>query len=77
MISVDVLERPMSRPKKMGRPATSTRDDVVVKIDKQLAAKARYIAATRSIPLAEYLTEITRSIVDRDFDRATKTKGGE
>ena len=32
------LELPMAR-KKIGRPATSTRSDVVVKIDKTVAAK--------------------------------------
>ncbi len=75
MGGVEVLERPMARPKKTGRPATSTRDDVVVKIDKQIAAKARYVAATRDMPLAEYLTELLRLPVDRDFERLTKGKG--
>ncbi len=72
MNAVPVLERDVARPKKTGRPATSERDDVVVKIDKRLAAKARYVSATRNISLAEYLSELVRALVDRDFERATK-----
>lgn len=74
MQATQVLERPVDQPKKMGRPKTSTRDDVVVKIDKHVAAKARYIAATKDVPLAEYLTELLRGSVERDFERATKGK---
>ena len=74
MDAVQVLERPVARPKRTGRPATSDRDDVVVKIDKQVAAKARYVAAMRDIPLAEYLTEMVRGLVDRDFERSTKAQ---
>jgi hypothetical protein len=48
------------------------RDDVVVKLDRGVAAQARYVADSRNIPLAEYLTEITRGVVRRDFDRAAK-----
>jgi hypothetical protein len=58
--------------KKAGRPATSTRDDVVVKIDRGIVAKARFVAENRKIPLAEYLTEALRSIVGRDFDKAAR-----
>ena len=72
MQTTEVLERPVARPKRTGRPPTSTRDDVVVKIDKHVAAKARYVAATRDIPVAEYLTELVCGLVDRDFERATK-----
>jgi hypothetical protein len=74
MKDAQVLQGPVARPKRTGRPATSDRDDVVVKIDKHVAAKARYVAATRDIPLAEYLTEMVRALVDRDFERATKAR---
>ena len=72
MDNMQVVERPMARTKRTGRPVTSERDDVVVKIDTQVAAKARYVASTRKITLAEYLSELIRPLVDRDFDRAVK-----
>jgi hypothetical protein len=65
------LDLPMAK-KKAGRPATSTRDDVVVKIDRGIVAKARFVAENRKIPLAEYLSEALRSIVARDFDKAAR-----
>ncbi len=70
-----LLDAPMAR-KKMGRPPTSDRDDTVVRLDRRVAAKAKYVAATRNIPIAEYLTELVRALVDRDFERATKANGG-
>jgi hypothetical protein len=62
----------MAKHKGAGRPATSTRDDVVVKIDRGVAAQARYVADNRKISLAEYLTEALRANVKRDFDRAAR-----
>ena len=76
MPSTQYAERAaVAKPKRMGRPPTSTRDDVVIKIDRTVAAKARFIASTRSISLAEYVTVVARAAVDRDFDRASN--GGE
>jgi hypothetical protein len=68
---ITTLDRPMAK-KKAGRPATSTRDDVVVKIDRSVVAQARFVAETRKIPLAEYLTEALRVVVRRDFDKTAK-----
>jgi hypothetical protein len=65
------LDPPMAK-KKAGRPATSTRDDVTVKIDRGIVAKARFVADSRQVPLAEYLSESLRSIVGRDFDKAAR-----
>jgi hypothetical protein len=70
-----VLDAPMATKKKAGRPATSTRDDIVVKVDRGIVAKARYVAESRRIPLAEYLSELLRPVVGRDFDRATQAAG--
>lgn len=70
-----IVDAPMAR-KKMGRPPTSDRDDTVVRLDRRVAAKAKYVASTRNIPIAEYLTELIRALVDRDFDRAVKANGG-
>jgi hypothetical protein len=62
----------MAKQNKAGRPATSTRDDIAVKIDRGVVAQARYVADSRKIPLAEYLTEALRAIVRKDFDRAAR-----
>ena len=61
-----------------GRPA-SGRDDIAVKMDRAIVARARYVAELRSITLAEYLSEGIRATVDRDFDRAVRdgSKGTE
>ena len=42
--------------KRVGRPPTSERNDIVVKLDRSVAAQARYIAETRGVSMAEYLT---------------------
>jgi hypothetical protein len=52
---------------KAGRPKSSERDDVTVKIDRGIVSKAKMIASARSVPLAEYLSELLRSPVIRDF----------
>jgi hypothetical protein len=72
--SATMLDRPMAR-KRTGRPKTSTRDDVVARIDRGVIAKARYVAETRKISLAEYLSEILRPIVAKDFEKETKGAG--
>lgn len=59
-----------------GRPKSS-RDDMTVKIDRAVVARAHYIARVRGITVAEYLTEALRPIVDRDFHReSAKQEGG-
>ena len=54
-----------------GRPKTSDRDDVTVKLDRAIAAKARYVAEVKGIALAEYLSTITGGQVDRDFAKVS------
>jgi hypothetical protein len=53
--------------KKMGRPKTSTRDDVSIKYDRVLARRAKAVADSRRISMAEYLSEMTRPVVDGDY----------
>jgi hypothetical protein len=53
--------------KKMGRPKTSTRDDVSIKYDRVLARRAKAVADGKRISMAEYLSEITRPVVDGDY----------
>jgi hypothetical protein len=57
-----------------GRPK-SERDDVTVKLDRGVVARARYVAEIRGVTLAEYLTEAVRPVVDRDFGKAAKPTG--
>ncbi|WP_422928586.1 hypothetical protein [Singulisphaera sp. PoT] len=52
---------------KMGRPKTSERQDVSIKFDKNLAGKARLISQGRGVSMAEYLSELARSTIDRDY----------
>jgi hypothetical protein len=57
-----------------GRPK-SERDDVTVKMDRGLVARARFVAEIRGVTLAEYLSEAVRPVVDRDFGKAAKPTG--
>jgi hypothetical protein len=57
-----------------GRPK-SGRDDVTVKMDRAIVARARYVADVRGVTLTEYLSEAVRAIVDRDFGKAANTTG--
>jgi hypothetical protein len=72
-MQTSTLDNPMAAPKKAGRPATSTRDDVVVKIDRAVKSKAQYVADNRKVTLAEYLSEALRPVVGKDFDRAARS----
>jgi hypothetical protein len=73
--------RPGTPAGKMGRPATSTRDDVAVKVDREVIGQAKIVAWDRGISLAEYITETLRAAVGRDFDRVVESraskKGGD
>jgi hypothetical protein len=57
-----------------GRPR-SDRDDVAVKFDRAVAARARYVAEMKGLSMAEYLTEAARATVDRDFLEIEKPAG--
>jgi hypothetical protein len=62
--------------KKMGRPRTSGRQDVSIKFDKTLAGKARLISQGRGVSMAEYLTEMTKPIIDRDYAKLMRELEG-
>jgi hypothetical protein len=55
----------MARPK--GRPKSSERDDVTVKLDRALANMARMVASAKGMPLVEYLSEAARPVIEKDF----------
>ena len=73
MPEVSVLEHPVAR-KKIGRPVTSQRKDVTVKIDEEVAITARFVAGRKGITLAEYLSEVVRPVADADFEKITGRK---
>lgn len=62
-----------------GRPKTSERKDVVVKIDETIVAEAKHVVLARGITLAEYLSDLLRASVHRDFLKELKrlTEGEE
>jgi hypothetical protein len=43
------------------------RNDLAVKLDADVAKKAKHVAINRGITLAEYLSELVRPLVERDF----------
>ncbi len=53
--------------KKRGRPRSSERRDAVVKLDVTIVGKAQMIAKARGTSVAEYLSEMIRGLVNRDF----------
>jgi hypothetical protein len=48
-----------------------------VKIDRALAAKAQMIAADKGVPLADYISEMLRGAVEKDWGRMVKRVSGE
>lgn len=48
------------------------RNDVAVKIDNDIARKARTIASYRGVPMAELLSDWLKPIADREFERFKK-----
>jgi hypothetical protein len=47
------------------------RNDVTVKIDKEVIAEAKMVASSRDQTLAEYLSNVLRPIVRRDLEQET------
>lgn len=53
--------------RKRGRPKGIQRRDAVVKLDALIVGKAQMVAKAKGTSVAEYLSEIIRVPVDRDF----------
>lgn len=49
--------------------SVAKRTDVSVKMDAEVVAEAKMVAASRDVSLAEYLSELVRPLVRRDLDR--------
>ena len=61
--------------KRMGRPK-SERQDVSIKFDRILAAQARQVALSRGISMAEYLSELSRPLIGRDYAKMLRELEG-
>ena len=62
--------------KQMGRPKTSLRGDVSIKFDKILARKAKAISDARGISRAQYLSELARPMIDKDYAKLMRELEG-
>ncbi|HEU5116816.1 MAG TPA: hypothetical protein VFT74_09095 [Isosphaeraceae bacterium] len=63
----------------MGRKARSDkvkRDDIAVKIERTLVDKARLVAARRGTTLAQYLSDLLRGPVEKDFVKTVRELEG-
>lgn len=65
-IGEPVMARPKGRPKKPGGEGTQ------VRIDTDLATKARYLASQRGMKVSAFLSELLRPVVEREFRKAGK-----
>lgn len=59
---------PMKKPK--GRPKNPYGEGTAVRLDSGLVSKARYVCAQKNITMTEYISEMIRSKVDKDFLKA-------
>lgn len=63
--------------KKKAKTSESRRFNTLVRMDDEVTAEARKVAALRGVSVAEYFAEVLRPIVKRDLEReARKLTGG-
>jgi hypothetical protein len=62
--------------KKAGRPKTSVRQDVSIKFDKTLAGMARLISQGKGVTMAQYLSELSRPQIERDYAKLMRDLEG-
>jgi hypothetical protein len=62
--------RPMAKSK--GRPARPGGEGSVVRIASDLVHKAKYLAAQKGISLSDYLSDLLRPAIDKDFKKAVR-----
>ncbi len=56
----------------MAKSDKHKRSDKAVKIARDLAVKAKMIAETRNITIAEYLSGLLRPLIEKDWPRAVQ-----
>ena len=62
--------------KKTGRPK-GDRDDVTVKVARQIASKAKMIASDRGVSVAEVLSEILEVPINRSYAQMLRNLEGQ
>jgi hypothetical protein len=71
MVAVPTMKvDPMARSK--GRPEKPGGEGVVVRIAADLVSKAKYLAAQKGVPMSDYLSDLLRPVLDREFRKAGK-----
>jgi hypothetical protein len=63
--------------KKKGRPKKPGGEGTQVRIDPDLAAKGKYLAALAGVSLTEYLSGLLRPTLDREFRKAGRSLMGD
>lgn len=78
-MTVMALEREMAAKKQQeaNPDAKPRRDDMAVKIERILAEKSKLVATRRGLTMAEYLSDILRKAVERDFSKEVREMEGE
>ena len=74
-MALGTLERVMARKKTKGKEMPG-RDEKAVKLDRTLADKASFVCNRRGLTMGEYLSEIVRARIERDFLKETTGLGG-
>lgn len=75
-MGVDLSER-SGMAKKVGRPKKPGGEGKSVRIETDLAQKARIVALRKNIPLSDYLSDTLRARVLKDFAGVMREAGGE
>lgn len=57
--------------KRKGRPPTE-RDDIAVRLERKLGSMAKAICTARGIPVAQYLSDLTRAAINRDYAKTLR-----
>jgi hypothetical protein len=69
-MGVMLKEAPMGKSK--GRPNKPGGEGAVVRIASDLVGKAKYLAAQRNMPVSDYLSDLLRPVIEREFKKAAK-----
>ena len=59
---------PMAKSK--GRPKNPYGEGTAVRLDSGLVSKARYVCALKDITMTEYISEMIRAKIEKDFAKA-------
>jgi hypothetical protein len=75
MTALIAPERDMATRRQRAKPEQEPkprRDDMAVKVERILAEKAKTIATRRGVTMAEYLSDLIRTAVERDFTKVVR-----